>query len=112
MQNLEDAMAIATASHPPVDRKLTTNREEYQAARADLDARARAGKTVQGRNSKGHFTKGVKVSTFAKDPAKSADEMLMRLFPKWRGDFGAPVIASIPKTRGPSPAVAQVLVGA
>lgn len=69
MQNLEDAMATATASHAPVERKLTTTREEYQAARADLEARARAGKTVQGRNSKGHFTRGVKVSTFGHKPA-------------------------------------------
>lgn len=60
---LEAAMASATASHAPVERKLTTTREEYQAARADLDARARAGRTVQSRNNKGHFTRGSKVFT-------------------------------------------------
>ncbi|PIB91260.1 hypothetical protein [Caulobacter sp. FWC2] len=60
---LEAAMAEATASHAPVARKLHTTQAEYAAARADLDARARAGQTVQGRNSKGHFTRGVKVFT-------------------------------------------------
>ena len=72
---LEAAMAEATASHAPVARKLHTTQAEYAAARADLEARARAGKTVQGRNSKGHFTRGVKVFTVgaasvAQAPAK------------------------------------------
>jgi hypothetical protein len=59
-------MAIATASHVPVERKLHTTRAENAAARADLDARARAGKTVQGRNRLGQFTRSVKVVTFAR----------------------------------------------
>lgn len=113
MGALEAAMAIATASQAPKDSGLKpVTREQYQAARADLDARARAGKTIQGRNSKGHFTRGVKAFTTAQAPARSAEEMMMRLFPKWRGDFGAPVIASVPKTRGPAPAAARVLVEA
>ncbi len=113
MQDLEAAMALATASHTPKDSGLApVTREQYEAARADLDARARAGQTVQGRNRLGHFTRGVKVFTTAHAPARNADEMMMRLFPKWRGDFGAPVIASVPKTRGPAPASARVLVEA
>ncbi len=65
---LEAAMASATASHAPKDAGLApVTREQYQAARADLEARARAGKTVQGRNSKGQFLHGVKVSTFGTD---------------------------------------------
>lgn len=109
MSALESAMVTATASHEP---KAQPERLTYAEARADLDARARAGQTVQGRNSKGRFTRGVKVFTTTKAPAKSADEMLMRLFPRWRGDFGAPAVSSAPKSRGPTPASARVLVGA
>ena len=69
---LEAAMAEATASHAPVARKLHTTQAEYAAARADLDARARAGKTVQGRNSKGRFTRGVKVFTAGVAPVAQA----------------------------------------
>lgn len=75
MQNLEAAMAIATASHAPVERKLHTTREQYQAARADLEARARAGQTVQGRNRLGHFTRGVKAFTAGKAPMIDAAEI-------------------------------------
>ncbi len=69
---LEVAMVEATASRAPVERKLTTTKAEYDAARAELDARARAGKTVQAHNSKGHFTKGVKVFTAGKAPVAQA----------------------------------------
>lgn len=69
---LEAAMVEATASRAPVQRKLTTTKAEYDAARAELDARARAGQTVQGRNRLGHFTKGVKVFTAGKPPVAQA----------------------------------------
>lgn len=65
---LEAAMVEATASRAPVERKLTTTKAEYDAARAELTARAQAGETVQGRNSKGQFLHGVKVSTFGVTP--------------------------------------------
>lgn len=61
---LEAAMVEATASRAPVQRKLTTTKAEYDAARAELDARARAGQTVMTRNRLGRFTGSVKVSTF------------------------------------------------
>lgn len=65
MSALEAAMVTATASHEPkANHSAPVTREQYQAARADLDARARAGKTIQGRNSKGQFLRGAKVSTF------------------------------------------------
>lgn len=44
----------------------------YAEARADLEARARAGQTVQGRNSKGQFLRGAKVFTAGKAPAAPA----------------------------------------
>lgn len=59
-------MAKATASHAPSARKLHTTKGENAASRADLDARARAGRTVQSRNRLGQFTRGVKVVTFAR----------------------------------------------
>ena len=71
---LEAAMIEATASRAPVERphmKPVTS-AEYAAARADLDARARAGKTVQGRNRLGQFTKGVKVFTAGFAPVAQA----------------------------------------
>ncbi|NQE62917.1 hypothetical protein [Caulobacter sp. RHG1] len=69
---LDAAMIEATASRAPVQRKLTVTKAEYDAARAELDARARAGQTVQGRNRLGHFTKGVKVFTVGKAPVAEA----------------------------------------
>ena len=71
MQALEAAMSEATASRAPVARKLHTTEAEYAAARADLDARARAGKTVQNHDAKGHFTRGVKMFTVGR-PAVTA----------------------------------------
>ena len=78
---LEAAMAkIETAFKPEITapkayaahQKAQAERLPYAAARADLDARARAGKTIQGRNSKGRFTRGVKTFTAGVAPAAKA----------------------------------------
>lgn len=71
---LDAAMIEATASRAPVERPhmKPVTRAEYDAARAELDARARAGQTVQGRNRLGRFTKGVKVFTVGKAPVAEA----------------------------------------
>lgn len=49
-------------------------------------------------------------STFLRDLQAAADTaaLMARIFPKWKGDDAAPVIAT-PKTRGPAPAAARVL---
>lgn len=62
---LEAAMAAVMAPSAP---KAQPKRMSYAEARADLDARARAGQTVQGRNNKGQFLRGAKVFTVGAAP--------------------------------------------
>lgn len=90
---LEAAMAEATASHAPVARKLHTTQAEYAAARADLDARARAGQTVQGRNNKGQFLRGAKVFAVGVAPVTKASA---KVAPVAKVPARAPVSAEAP----------------
>jgi hypothetical protein len=69
--SFDAACKARPASRPPV------TRAENAEARADLDARARAGQTVQSHDSKGHFTAGVKV--FSVGPAPKAPAKVQRV---------------------------------
>lgn len=93
---LAAALNEATASHAPVARKLHTTQAEYAAARADLDARARAGKTVQGRNNKGRFTRGVKVFTAGVAPVAQVPAKVEKAAPVAKVPARAPVSAEAP----------------
>lgn len=76
LSNIDKAFGVGREITAPKAHAAHLAREAerltYAEARADLDARARAGKTVQGRNNKGHFLRGVKVFTAGVAPVAQA----------------------------------------
>lgn len=76
--------------------KRQAERLTYAEARADLDARARAGKTVQGRNNKGRFLRGVKVFTAGVAPVAQAPAKVEKAAPVAKAPARAPVSAEAP----------------
>lgn len=103
---LEAAMVEATASRAPVERPhmKPVTREQYAAARADLDARARAGRTVMLRNCKGQFVGSTKVFSFGNAPAIPAHNA-----PRQKAAPVAPVAAPSHRRRDPARAPAVAL---
>ena len=114
MASLEAALAaLDTPRAPRVPVFKPATRAEAAAARADLDTRFRAGKTVMLRNARGQFAGAVKVTTFGgvKTEAAAAGDttaLLARIFPRWKGDASEPAIARAPK-RGPAPTAARAM---
>lgn len=94
------AEALAAAGRPgeitapkayAASQKRQAERLPYAEARADLEARARAGKTVQGRNNKGRFTRGAKVFTAGVAPVVQAPAKVEKAAPVAKVPARAPV---------------------
>lgn len=110
MASLEAALAdLDTPRTPRATARKPVTRAEAAAAQADLDTRARAGKTVMLRNARGQFIGSTKVFSFggrkAETTAATPADLLARIFPRWKGDASEPAVASAPK-RGPAPTAA------
>lgn len=67
--NLSAIAKALAALETGVTKPVQAPRPTYAEARAELDARARAGETTMVRDSTGRFTAGVKISHFGPRPA-------------------------------------------